>query len=109
MCRLLEATCSAAGVVTADGVSVPAAEVLSEGKKASSGILLLEADKAKYLPSSASDIKDLITKLVEIVQQIETIATGIDGASNSPGGQTSAIAQLATKRAALNSMKDALK
>lgn len=109
MSKILDATCSAAGVVTAEGQTVLAATVLSEGKKASSGVLLLEGQKARYLTSNATDIKDLITKVVEIVNQIATIATGLDAASNSPGGQTAAIATLQTLKTTLDATKEQLK
>lgn len=109
MSKILDATCNATGVVTAEGQTVPAAEVLSEGKKASSGVLLLEGDKARYLPSSATDIKDLISSLVEIINQIATIATGLDAVTVSPGGQAAAIVQLQLMKTQLEATKEQLK
>lgn len=87
MSKIIDATCSAAGIVTAEGVPIPTAQVLSEGKQTSSGLLFIDGDKARYMPSSASDIKSLITKLV-------TILTGLDGATNSPGAQATLISEL---------------
>jgi N-methylhydantoinase B/oxoprolinase/acetone carboxylase alpha subunit len=107
--KMLDATCSAVGIVTAEGSLVQDAEILSQGKQASSGVLLIEQDKARYLTSNASDIKALITSLVAIINQIATIATGIDAASNSPGGQTAAITQLQTLKTQLDATKDLLK
>lgn len=109
MSKILNATCSDAGVVTAEGQTVPAAVVLSEGKKASSGVLLLEGDKANYLTSSASDIKTLISSLVDIINQIATIATGLDAVTNSPGGQAAAITTLQTLKTQLDATKEQLK
>lgn len=107
--EMVDATCSAAGVVTADGVTVAAAEVLSEGTKASSGVLLMRGDEFRYVTSNASDIKDLIEALVEIVDKIVTITTAIDAASNSPGGQTSNIALLTALKVQLDQSKETLK
>lgn len=109
MSKILDATCDATGVVTAEGQTVPAAVVLSEGKKASNGVLLLDGEKANYLPSSATDIKDLISSLVEIINQIATIATGLDAVTVSPGGQAAPIALLQTLKTQLDATKEQLK
>ena len=109
MSKILDATCSEDGEVTAGGVSVESAEILSEGTKQSSGLLFLEADKARYLPSSATDIKELIEALVEIVNQIATIASGLDAVTVSPGSQAAAIAQLQTLKTELEQSKETLK
>jgi len=109
MSKILNATCSAAGVVMAEGQTVPAAVVLSEGKKASNGVLLLEGDKANYLTSNAADIKALIESLVTIINQIATIATGLDAVTVSPGGQTAAITMLQTMKTQLEATKEQLK
>ena len=109
MSKILNASCSPTGVITSEGVQVTDAQVLSEGKKQSEGLLFLDQGLKKYLPSNATDIKDLITALVQIIQQVETIATGLDAATNTPGAQASTIAQLATLRAQLNQQKDQLK
>jgi hypothetical protein len=107
--RVLDATCSATGQVTAEGIVIPGVEILSEGTKASSGILILDGVKAYYLPSSATDIKDLITRLVSIVNQIQTIATGLDAVTVSPGSNAAAIAALATLKTQLDTSKGSLK
>lgn len=109
MSKIIDATCSASGVVTADGVTVQSAEVLSEGTKASSGLLFVEAEKARYLPSNATDIKDLITNLVGIIDQISVIVTTLDGVTTSPGSAAAAIATLGTLKTQLNQSKETLK
>lgn len=109
MSKVLNATCNASGVVTAEGQEVPAAVVLSEGKQDSTGVLILEEEKANYLTSNASDIKALIESLVDIINQIATIATGLDAVTNSPGAQAAAIATLQTMKTELNLTKDLLK
>ncbi len=123
--KLLEATCLA-GVVTAEGVPVPAAEVLSEGVAQSSGVLLIEGDKAKYLVSNASDIKDLLTQinaaLDTVAGAISTVAgalTAINAAiptavpsASTPFDTASLLADLSSieaRIATLNLIKDALK
>lgn len=109
MSKILSATCDAQGKVTAEGVEVVGAIVLSEGKKASSGVAVLDGDKVWYLTSSATDIKDLITKLVEIVNQIATISTTLDAVTVSPGNATAAITQLQTMKTQLEQSKETLK
>lgn len=109
MSKILNATCNESGVVTAEGQAVPAAVVLSEGKQASAGVLLLDGEKANYLTSSAADIKTLISSLVEIINQIATIASGLDAVTVSPGGQAAAIAQLQSLKTELDATKEELK
>jgi hypothetical protein len=105
--KLLEATCENQ-TVTAEEITVEC-DILSQGNKSSTGVVLLDGSEVKYITSNASDIKDLITSLVSIIEQIVTIATGLDTASNSPGGQTSNISQLTTLKTQLNATKDTLK
>lgn len=109
MSKILSATCDAAGLVTADGIQVVGAIVLSEGKKASSGVAVMDAEKVWYLTSNATDIKDLISKMVEIINQLATIASGLDAVTNSPGGQTANITQLQTLKTQLDATKEQLK
>lgn len=108
MTKVVPATCENEEV-TADDVVVPEADILSQGKKASAGLLVIDRDKKTYLTSNAEDIADLIESLVEIINQIATIATGLDGATNSPGAQASAIAQLQTLKTELDQTKEQLK
>lgn len=109
MSKILYATCDASGKVSVDGLEVPEAQVLSEGTKESEGLLFVQGPKARYLPSSAGDIKDLIGSLVGIVDQIATIASGLDAVTVSPGGQAAAIAQLQTLKTQLEQSGEALK
>lgn len=109
MSKILSATCDATGKVTADGVEVVGAIVLSEGKKASSGVAVMDGDKVWYLTSNATDLKDAIASLVEIINQIATIATGLDAVTVSPGGQAAAIAQLQVLKTQFEQTKETLK
>jgi hypothetical protein len=83
MSKILEASC-VGGVVTADGVPVPAADILSEGVGASEGVLMLEGEQAKYLPSSAGDIKTAIEKTVSAIQTVAQILTAIGASMTGP-------------------------
>lgn len=105
--KAIDATC-VAGVVTAQSIPVEAT-VISEGVKSSDGVLLLDEDRAIYLTSNAEDIKDLITNIGDVLTKIITIATGLDAASNAPGGQTANIATLTSLKATLIAQKEALK
>lgn len=97
MSKILDATCSADGMVKADGVDVPAAKVLSEGQGVSEGLLFMDGPKARYLPSSSKDIKstlgDTITALTAASEAIAKIATtltsigaGMTGPTTAPPG-----------------------
>src|SRR4051812_40719772 len=77
MSRVLEATC-VAGVVTADGVLVPAADILSEGVAASEGVLILDEDRAKYLAKTSSDLKSTLDKIATALTTLVTALTAID-------------------------------
>lgn len=107
MSKILDASCDASGKVTCEGVEIPTATVLSEGKKASTGVMLLDGSKARYVTSSATDIKDLITSLVEIVNQTAVILSAIDGTLG--GSNSAAIAQLQVYKTQLDASKDTLK
>lgn len=110
MSKLLPATCDASGKVTADGVIVPEAVVLSLGKQASSGVLLIEGEKVWYFPSSATDIESTLAKVSTLIEKVANMFTSIGGGMTGP--TTAPPPTLPTDVAALLSMKaevDALK
>lgn len=113
MSKVLPATCDATGKVTADGVVVTAAVVLSEGKQASSGILILEGDVVRYLPSSATDIKTVIEKLETILDDASAAFTSIGAQLTALGGDgataTAKATSLLATKALLTTLKGALK
>lgn len=128
MSKMLDATCDASGKVTAEGTLVPAAQVLSLGKQASSGLLIIEEDKARYMPSSATDIQTTIDKLIsaitsisDAVTQIATtltsIGAGMHGATTAPPGTlptdvaniNAKVSDLSTVKSQLTTLKGALK
>ena len=109
MSKILSATCDAQGKVTAESTQVVGAIVLSEGKKASSGVAVMDGDKVWYLTSSATDIKDLITAMTDITHQIAAIATALDGVTLVPGTATAAIAQLQAAAVELQQSGELLK
>lgn len=121
MSKMLEATC-VGGVVTAEDTPVPAADILSEGIGSSEGILLLDGVKAKYVTSSAQDLKEAIEQIVSILgdvasalQSIDTVGTLITTSPAGPGTAiwvpvaTTSIAQINSGRTQLNTLKDMLK
>ena len=108
MSKMLNATCSASGQVKVGSDLVPGAEILSEGKKQSSGILLIDGDLVKYLASSAGDLKSLITSMVSILDQLATVLSGLDSATNSPGAQAANITALQSLKTQLDQSKDLL-
>ncbi len=114
MSKILSATCSPAGVVTADGVPIVGAIILSEGKQASSGTAVIDGDKVWYLTSSATDVKTTIEKMAEAVTKIATmftsIAAGMTGPTTAPPPTiVTDVAELNTMVTNLNVLKEALK
>lgn len=128
MSRILEATCDASGKVTADGAVVDGAFVFSEGKQASSGLLFLQGDNAFFIPSSATDIKTVIEKLVlviddlnaslnQLVTTLTSVGAGMTGPTTAPPPTlasdlaqiTAKVTSLTSTKSALNTLKGALK
>lgn len=110
--KFIDASCQN-NQVTADGKVVPA-EILSQGKKSSTGVMLMDEDKRAYLTSNATDIADLITKLESLVQLISdtfsAIGSGMTGPTTAPPGSLpTSITQLATIKSQLDTMKVNLK
>lgn len=114
MSKLLAATADASGKVTADGVLVEGAIVLSLGKQASSGLLLLDGDKAWYFPSSATDIESTLTQLSTAIAKIADTFTAIGGGMTGPTTAPpptlpTAVAELMQIKTQLDQLKGALK
>lgn len=126
--KMLDATCDATGKVTAEGSLVEEATVISQGKQASSGVLLIEREKPRYLTSNATDIVTTIEKTVTVIDAISEslnqiiiifneIATNMTGASTAPPPTlasdlaqiTTRISTLSATKTSLNSLKGALK
>ena len=126
MSKILDATCNSSGVVKFLDTEVPSAEVLSEGKADSTGLLFLEGENARYLPSSATDIKETLDKvgsaleslsdaLTEVAQALTTIKDIPPGSWSTPGitGNisqiTAAVAEIDSTKAEVDTLKGALK
>lgn len=84
MSKVLEATCSASGEVRVGDVIVTNAVVLSLGKQASSGLLVLDKDRAWYLPSSATDIETTLEKISMAIDKIGSILNSIGAGMTGP-------------------------
>lgn len=108
MSRAIQASC-AAGVVKVNALPIAGATILSQGVKASTGLLHLESDKATYVTSNASDIHDLISSVCAIIDKITLIVTALDAESVSPGGQTANITAMGLLKTTLLATKDTLK
>ncbi len=113
MSKILNATCSPAGVVTAESAVVSDATVLSEGKQQSSGLLFIDGNLKKYFPSSAPDIKTTLQKISEIIQATSTALTSAASSITSLGGDGSPIAAqvviLTTTKTQVDLLAEALK
>lgn len=112
--RILPATCDAQGKVTADGVVVPEAQVLSLGKQASSGLLVIDGERVWYIALSATDIQTTLAKVSAAIDKLNTILQSI-GASMT--GPTTAppptlvtdLVALMTIKTEIDQLKEALK
>lgn len=108
MSRILDASCQAGQVQVQE--TIVDAEILSQGQRESSGILILDgARRPVYLTSNAEDIRDLIESLEEIITQVQTILTAIDGVTTTPGSSAALITQLGTLNIQLGLSKETLK
>ena len=102
MSKILTATANAAGIVTADGVPVVGALILSEGKQASEGVAVMDGEKVWYLTSSATDIKTTIEKVNDAITKIATLFTTMGASMTGP--TTAPPPTLATDVAAINAV-----
>lgn len=75
MSKVLEANCTAEGLVKSEGFEVPEAKNFGNGQAASEGILIIDGDKSTYLPKT---ISDLVTTLDKIALALDQIAQGLD-------------------------------
>lgn len=71
MSKMLEASC-VGGVVTAQGVPVPAAEILSQGVGASTGRVIIDEDDAAYIADISPDLKSVLDNLIDALGQVKT-------------------------------------
>lgn len=71
MSKIIPASASG-GIVTADGVPVPAATILSKGTGQSSGILVIDGEKAWYIPTTVSDLEATLTQVISALGQVKT-------------------------------------
>lgn len=112
MSKIIDATC-VGGVVTADGVPVTSAKILSEGVAVSEGVLLMEEDKSTYMTSNASDLKMALEQIGSALTSIAAALTLIDAKplgtlSPSPVANAS-ISQITAAQAQVIALKEVLK
>lgn len=127
MSKMVDATCSG-GSVTADGVVVDGAQILSKGEGQSSGALIIEGLTKKYITSNATDLETTLEKTIDAITKIgETLTTisvtltsigaGMTGPTTAPPGTlvtdvaqiVSDVAELTALAGELTTLKGALK
>jgi hypothetical protein len=118
MSKTLEATC-AANIVKVDGLPVTPCTILSEGVSASTGVLLLDKEKAVYIPKITPDLKTAITELSALIDNLSSTMTSIMGCftaldalptiSGACASFTAAILALQTTLLALKAQNETLK
>jgi hypothetical protein len=107
MARVLEATCEA-GIVTVSGLQITA-EILSQGVEASSGVVILDGEKAFYVANTYEDLSEIIDEVCGLVDQISTVLTGLDAVTTVPASNAAAIAQLGVLKTAFEAKMEALR
>jgi hypothetical protein len=112
---MLAATCLA-GIVTADGLPVLGATLLSEGLGPSSGILVLQDDDGKYyVAKTSTDLNTTLTQLITALSHVASALAAIDvkpvgGTGSAPAPAAAAdIAAITTASAALATLQGVLK
>ncbi len=113
--KLISATC-VAGIVTADGLPVVGATVLSEGLGPSSGILVLQDDDGKfYIAKTSTDLNTTLTQLITALTHVASALSSIDvkpvgGVGSAPVPSAAAdIAAITTAGAALATLQGILR
>lgn len=111
MSKMLEATC-VGGVVTSGGVPV-IADKICKGVGASTGVLFLDEDKAKYIATSADDLKSSLDQISTALTQIAAALTILDakpiGTLPPAPGAAANITAITTAQAAIATLKEILK
>lgn len=113
MSKVIDATCEG-GSVTADGVEVEGAQILSKGLGESQGLLLIGGSRSIYVTSSATDLESTIESLSDslgkIVNILTAIGAGMTGPTTAPpptlGADLAEITAIVTE---LETLKGALK
>lgn len=89
MAKVLNASC-VGGVVSAEGVSVPNAVILSEGVGASAGVLILDGPRAYYAARTTPDLEttleNLILALDQVKSALDSAASALTTIDNKPAG-----------------------
>ena len=114
---MVQATADEDGKVFVNGVEVEAALIVSAGKQASSGILLIDQELALYFPSNATDIAETIDNAIKIIDDaadaitkigtvFTSVAAGMTGPTTAPPPTIAAdVAELNSKVTSLNQTK----
>lgn len=114
MSKVIEATCENE-LVTAEGVVVESAEILSEGVAASEGVLVMDKEKTYYLAKTSPDLKSTLEKLISTLTQIASALTAIDAKPTGGSGSapvpaaTGNVSSINTLKSELTALKDGLK
>lgn len=87
MSRILEAECDAEGVVRCQGFVIDGAKILTHGKQASTGILIIDGEHIVYLTSNADDLFSTLDKVAnalgKAVEGLNKAASGLQGLDTS--------------------------
>lgn len=113
MTRIFDATC-VAGVVKVEGIEIPDVEIITQGTKSSTGILILNGNEKKYVTANTTDIVDFLDEVAGVLNTIATtltaIGSGMTGPTTAPPGTlATSVTQIQTVATALDAMKENLK
>lgn len=83
MSRILEADCDAEGVVRCQGFVIEGAKVMTHGKQASTGILIVDGEGITYLTANTDDLATTLDKVAaalgKAVEGLNKAAAGLQG------------------------------
>ena len=89
MPRILNAEC-VNNKVTVEGVEIEGAQILTQGKAESTGILIVDQERIYYVATNTTDIALLLQKVADamtkVTETLTAIGTGMTGPTTAPPG-----------------------
>lgn len=108
MTKIIDATC-ATNIVKIGGLPVTPCTILSEGVGASNGVVILDGDKAVYVPKTTADLKTVIEKLSLVLTQVTSCFTTLDAIPPISGACATYTAAILALQTQLEALKAVLK
>lgn len=113
MAKVIQAEC-VNNKVTVEGVEIEGAQILTQGKAQSTGILIVDDDRIYYVSTNTTDLKTTLEKLAsamtKVTETLTAIGTGMTGPTTAPPGVLPTnVANINATVGELTTLKDNLK